>query len=121
MRPGKPLMAGRLGDAMMIGLPGNPVSAMVCGKIFLRPVIRALQGLPKESAPRLRVQLSHPIAQNGGREHYMRAVYKNGMVRVFERQDSALLSVLAASNALIVRAPFAEALDAGADVDVIIL
>ena len=106
---------------MMIGLPGNQVSEMVCGKIFLRPVIRALQGLPKESAPRLRVQLSHPIAQNGGREHYMRAVYKNGMVRVFERQDSALLSVLAASNALIVRAPFAEALDAGADVDVIIL
>jgi molybdopterin molybdotransferase len=51
----------------------------------------------------------------------MRAVHENGVVNVFERQDSALLSVLAASNALIVRAPFAEALDAGADVDVIIL
>jgi molybdopterin molybdotransferase len=119
MRPGKPLMAGRLGDAMMIGLPGNPVSAMVCGKIFLTPIIRALQGLPKESAPKLCAKLSHPIAQNGGREHYMRAVYENGLVRVFERQDSALLSVLAASNALIVRAPQATALEAGAEVDVI--
>ena len=121
MRPGKPLMAGQLGDAMMIGLPGNPVSAMVCGKIFLTPVIRALQGLPKEAAPRLRAKLSHPIAQNGGREHYMRAVYENGLVRVFERQDSALLSVLAASNALIVRAPHATALEIDAEVDVILL
>ena len=121
MRPGKPLMAGRIYDAMMIGLPGNPVSAMVCGKIFLTPVIRALQGLPKEPAPRLQAKLSHPIAQNGGREHYMRAVYENGMVRVFKRQDSALLSVLAASNALIVRAPHAPALEVDTEVDVILL
>ncbi len=121
MRPGKPLMAGRLGDAMMIGLPGNPVSAMVCCKIFLTPVIRALQGLPKEPVPRLRAKLSNPISQNGGREHYMRAAYENGKVRVFERQDSALLSVLAASNALIVRAPYADALPKNAEVDVILL
>ena len=94
---------------------------MVCGKIFLTPVIRALQGLPKEAALRLRAKLSHAIAQNGGREHYMRAVHKNGLVRVFERQDSALLSVLAASNALIVRAPHANALEADAEVDVILL
>jgi molybdopterin molybdotransferase len=121
MRPGKPLMAGRLGRSMMVGLPGNPVSAMVCGKIFLTPVIRALQGLPKEPAPRVRAKLSHPISQNGPREHYMRAVHENGVVNVFERQDSALLSVLAASNALIVRAPHADALDADAEVDVIVL
>lgn len=121
MRPGKPLMAGWLGDAMMIGLPGNPVSAMVCGKIFLTPVVRALQGLPKEPVPRSHAKLSHPIAQNGGREHYMRAVYEHGMVNVFERQDSALLSVLALSNALIIRAPYAAALEAGAGVDVILL
>lgn len=120
MRPGKPLMAGRLGDAMMIGLPGNPVSAMVCGQIFLTPVVRALQGLPKKATPRFSAKLSHSIEQNGGREHYMRAVYDNGMVHVFERQDSALLSVMAASNALIVRAPHAGPLDAGSEVEVIL-
>jgi len=121
MRPGKPLMAGRLGDAITIGLPGNPVSAMVCGKIFLTPVIHALQGLPSIPVPRFRAKLSHPLSQNASREHYMRAVFENGKVSVFERQDSALLSVLAASNALIVRAPNADAIEADEDVDVILL
>ncbi len=62
MRPGKPLMAGRLGGAAMIGLPGNPVSAMVCGKIFLAPALRALLGLGRAAAPRQRAVLACDIA-----------------------------------------------------------
>lgn len=88
MRPGKPLMAGRLGQAMMIGLPGNPVSAMVCGHVFVIPVLRAMQGLGASPAPRLTAPLAHPLEPNGPRAHYMRARLKDGTLEVFERQDS---------------------------------
>ena len=103
MRPGKPLMSGRLRDAMMIGLPGNPVSAMVCGHVFVAPVIRALLGLGAAPMPRLTAPLARDIAANGPREHYMRAVLAHDGLTVFDRQDSSLLSVLGAANALAVR------------------
>ncbi|HAR53136.1 MAG TPA: molybdopterin molybdenumtransferase MoeA, partial [Roseovarius nubinhibens] len=103
MRPGKPLMAGRMGDAAMIGLPGNPVSAMVCGHVFLAPVIRAMLGLPARAAPRYQAQLGADLAANGPREHYMRAILDGDTITAQPRQDSALLSVLAASNALLIR------------------
>lgn len=105
MRPGKPLMAGRIGDAAMIGLPGNPVSAMVCGHVFLLPVLRAMLGLGTAPAPRAKAVLTGSLPTNGPREHYMRARVDGDQVTVFERQDSALLSVLAQANALAVRAP----------------
>lgn len=113
MRPGKPLMAGRLGDAAMIGLPGNPVSAMVCGHIFVVPVIRHMLGLGAGPAPRLRAQLARDVPANGPREHYMRARITEGGIAPDDRQDSALLSVLSASAALLVRAPDAPAAKAG--------
>ncbi len=103
MRPGKPLMAGRMGDATMIGLPGNPVSAMVCGHIFLAPVIRRMLGLGAKPAPQERARLAHDIGSNGPREHYMRAHLGADGVTIFERQDSALLTVLADANCLAVR------------------
>lgn len=103
MRPGKPLMSGRLGDAMMIGLPGNPVSAMVCGHIFVAPVIRAMLGLGQGPVPRKTGPLRHSLPPNGPREHYMRATLHNDGLDVFERQDSSLLSVLGKANALVVR------------------
>ncbi len=103
MRPGKPLMSGRLRDAMMIGLPGNPVSAMVCGHVFVAPVIRALLGLGASPMPRLTAPLAYDIAPNGPREHYMRATLADGELTVFDRQDSSLLSVLGAATALAVR------------------
>jgi molybdopterin molybdotransferase len=109
MRPGKPLMAGRLGDAAMIGLPGNPVSAMVCGHIFVVPVIRHMLGLGAGPAPRLRAPLARDVPANGPREHYMRARITEGGIAPDDRQDSALLSVLSASAALLVRAPDAPA------------
>ena len=119
MRPGKPLMAGRIGDAVMIGLPGNPVSAMVCGHVFLLPVIRAMLGLGQAEAPRRRATLSAPLPANGPRAHYMRAQAEGGAVTVFARQDSALLSVLAEANALVVRPPHDGARETGDTVEVI--
>ena len=116
MRPGKPLMAGRMGDAVMVGLPGNPVSAMVCGRVFLAPMIRAMQGLEAKRTPALTAPLARPLGANGPREHYQRARVENGAITVFDRQDSALLSVLAEANALAISPPHAEALPEGAEI-----
>ncbi len=105
MRPGKPLMAGRMGDAVMIGLPGNPVSSMVCGHVFLVPALRAMLGLGAAAAPRKTAILSAPVKANGPREHYMRARVEGDEIIIFDSQDSALLSVLSQANALAVRPP----------------
>jgi len=106
MRPGKPLMAGRLGPAVMLGLPGNPVSAMVCGEIFLRPAIDAALGLPALARRTSEAPLAHALGPNGPREHYMRAqVGDDGTITVFENQDSSLLGILARATALVKRAP----------------
>lgn len=113
MRPGKPLMSGRLNTAMMIGLPGNPVSAMVCGHVFVAPVIRAMMGLGAANAPRRTAQLAAPVAANGPREHYMRARLDESGLTSSERQDSSLLSVLGAANALLVRPAGDDARKAG--------
>ncbi|MDT8328111.1 MAG: molybdopterin molybdotransferase MoeA [Roseovarius sp.] len=103
MRPGKPLMAGRMGGAAMVGLPGNPVSAMVCGQVFLAPMIRAMLGLGAHRSSRLTARLAAPLPPNGPREHYMRArLTPEGLVAE-TRQDSSLLSVLAEADALLVR------------------
>jgi molybdopterin molybdotransferase len=103
MRPGKPLMAGRLHGAAMLGLPGNPVSSIVCAHLFLVPLLRAMQGLPAERAPRRQAPLAAPLGPNGPREHYMRAVLGPEGLTAARNQDSSLLSVLSAANALIVR------------------
>ncbi len=121
MRPGKPLLAGRFPDgAMLLGLPGNPVSAIVCGIIFLLPVIRSALGLPAEPAPRQLAPLAAPLGSGGPREHYLRAQrLTDGSVRPFDRQDSSLLSVLVEADCLIVQAPNAPAQDAGSRVEIV--
>ncbi|UAB90287.1 molybdopterin molybdotransferase MoeA [Ruegeria sp. SCSIO 43209] len=116
MRPGKPLMAGRLGGAAMVGLPGNPVSAMVCGYLFLIPMVRRMLGIEQALQPFQRARLSAPLGKNGPREHYMRAVLDNGGIRACDDQDSSLLSVLAQANALLVRQPHDPAREAGDEV-----
>jgi molybdopterin molybdotransferase len=113
MRPGKPLMAGRMGDAAMIGLPGNPVSAMVCGHVFVLPMIRKMLGLGESAVIPRAATLAEPIGANGPRTHYMRAVIDDGRVTAFDRQDSSLLTVLAQANALLVRPPHDPARPAG--------
>ncbi|WP_170418656.1 molybdopterin molybdotransferase MoeA [Ruegeria arenilitoris] len=105
MRPGKPLMAGRLGDAAMIGLPGNPVSAMVCGYLFLVPLVKKMLGIQTVDPILHQAILSEALPPNGPREHYMRARLESDGIRAFEEQDSSLLSVLARSNALLMRPP----------------
>tara|TARA_R100000322_G_scaffold28565_8_gene18504 strand:+ start:2299 stop:3471 length:1173 start_codon:yes stop_codon:yes gene_type:complete len=105
MRPGKPLMAGRLGKALMVGLPGNPVSAMVCGTVFILPALRAMLGLPGDPVATQTATLTADLAPNGPRQHYMRAVVAPDGIAAMSTQDSALLSVLATANALIVRPP----------------
>ena len=110
MRPGKPLMSGRMGSSAMVGLPGNPVSAMVCGAVFLVPMIQKILGFPAALHPPLqRAPLAADIPANGPRAHYMRAYYDGNTLRVADRQDSALLTVLADANALAVRTPHAPA------------
>ncbi|GAB5436622.1 molybdopterin molybdotransferase MoeA [Falsiruegeria mediterranea] len=113
MRPGKPLMAGRLAGAAMVGLPGNPVSAMVCGYVFILPMLRKMLGQSEEADALVTATLSHDITQNGPRQHYMRARVEGGKISVFDNQDSSLLSVLSKSNALAVRASDDPARSAG--------
>jgi molybdopterin molybdotransferase len=103
MRPGKPLMAGRMGDSAMVGLPGNPVSAMVCGHVFVVPMIAAMLGLGAAPAPRHTARLAAALPTNGPREHYMRARRTPDGLVAEDRQDSALLGVLAQADALLVR------------------
>ncbi|MFK7745432.1 MAG: gephyrin-like molybdotransferase Glp [Roseobacter sp.] len=114
MRPGKPLMAGRLRGVPMIGLPGNPVSAMVCGTIFVAPVVRAMMGLDPTAAAWQTGVLASALPENGPREHYMRAVLGPDGITAFDRQDSSLLSVLSKSNVLLVRPPHEPAQPIGA-------
>jgi molybdopterin molybdotransferase len=113
MRPGKPLMAGRMGAAAMIGLPGNPVSAMVCGHVFVVPMVEAMLGLGTAPAPRLAARLAAPLPANGPREHYMRARLSEAGIAAEDRQDSSLLSILAHADALLVRPPHDPAREMG--------
>ncbi len=103
MRPGKPLMAGRLHGAPMLGLPGNPVSAIVCGHLFLVPMLRAMLGQGATAPAPQTARLAVPIPANGPRAHYMRARLLDGNITPFDRQDSALLSILTQANALLIR------------------
>lgn len=116
MRPGKPLMAGRLNEGAMVGLPGNPVSAMVCGALFLVPMIKMMLGLSAAAAEPLQATLAQAVGQNGPRQHYMRAQVEAGQLTAFGNQDSSLLTVLAEANALLIRPPHDPALEAGAEV-----
>ncbi|MBL9050240.1 MAG: molybdopterin molybdotransferase MoeA [Tabrizicola sp.] len=107
MRPGKPLMAGRLNGTPMLGLPGNPVSAIVCGHLFLLPMVRAMLGDPKPAPQPLLARLTVDLPANGPRAHYMRSRLSRteGLpgITPFERQDSALLSILGQADALLIR------------------
>ena len=124
MRPGKPLMYGKLGGQRVLGLPGNPVSATLCAQIFLLPLIRALQGAPAAAPPTIGI-LAEPLPANGPRQHYMRArIVRPGsppLVAALPRQDSSLVGVLAEADCLIVQPANGPALAAGAKVTVLAL
>jgi molybdopterin molybdotransferase len=124
MAPGKPLMFGRLGQARVMGLPGSPVSSLVCARLFLVPLIRAMLGRPAESARPLEARLAVALDANGERQHYMRArtrPWADGrlLVTPVRSQDSSLLSPLAEADCLIVRRPYAPAAPAGAAISIL--
>jgi molybdopterin molybdotransferase len=118
MRPGKPMMHGRLGAMRVIGLPGNPVSSYVCGFLFLLPLIRKLSGQTTVHHASETALLGRDTAANDLREDYLRArleVRSDGVLIAtpVNHQDSSLLGNLAAARALVIRPPFAAAAPAG--------
>ncbi len=125
MRPGKPLIFGRLGRTRVLGLPGNPVSSLVCSILFLRPLIEALLGLPP-SDPTVAATLGGPARANDGRQDYLRAeitITDDGrrIATPFGRQDSSMLSTFARAGCLVVRPPHAGEARPGDPCRVIIL
>lgn len=121
MQPGKPLMAGKMDGIPLVGLPGNPVSSMVCGHIFLRPMLNVMLGFSASPLVRETGILTKNIGQNGWREHYMRAAVEGSstgnQITPFDRQDSSLLTILGQSNALLVRPSNGKPLNKGASVE----
>ncbi|MER8920437.1 gephyrin-like molybdotransferase Glp [Mesorhizobium sp. M0802] len=124
MRPGKPLMFGRLGDIRCIGLPGNPVASLVCSQLFLKPLLAQLGGRPHRQDIR-QAQLGAAMPANDLRQDYVRAVVREEagalVATPFGIQDSSMLRMLADANGLIVREPFAPAAEAGAACSVLML
>lgn len=119
LRPGKPMMAGRLGETMVLGLPGNPVSAFVTALLFLKPLVAAMAGA-RDPLPRmLAVPLGEPIGANGERTDYLRAELSDGRAFASTIQDSSMLRTLARAGCLIVRAPHAPAAAAGTIVEIV--
>jgi molybdopterin molybdotransferase len=121
MRPGRPLMAGRSKRFIFVGLPGNPVSSMICSYVFLNPMIHKMLGLSYKKSEGFQAKLEHPLEKNGPRQHYMRALVNDGKVTVQKNQDSASTSILQSSNALVIRPPNHKALSINDLVDVILL
>jgi molybdopterin molybdotransferase len=124
MRPGKPMMHGRLGAMRVIGLPGNPVSSYVCGFLFLVPLIRALSGRSSIHHVRETALLGRDLAANDQREDYLRArleVREDGasIAIPVNQQDSSLLGNLAAAQALLIRPPFAPAALKGTSIEML--
>ena len=119
MRPGKPLMFGALGALPLLGLPGNPVSALVCAILFLRPAIERLSGLPGDPPALHQATLGAAMKPNDQREDYVRARLENGVATPFPLQDSGMLRTLAQAQCLIRRPAFQPALEAGAAVEVV--
>jgi molybdopterin molybdotransferase len=121
LRPGKPMLAGRLRGMTVLGLPGNPVSAFVTATVFLRPLIAHLSGA-RTAVPVLRTAiLGAALPANDRRQDYLRAQTRDGRVYVAQRQDSSLLRTLAEADCLIARAPHAPAAVAGDSVEILAL
>ncbi|WP_192178751.1 molybdopterin molybdotransferase MoeA [Mesorhizobium amorphae] len=124
MRPGKPLMFGRLGEISCIGLPGNPVASLVCSQLFLKPLLARLGGRGFQQDIR-GARLGTAMPANDLRQDYVRAVVGEEagalVATPFGIQDSSMLRMLADANGLIVREPFAPAAAAGAACSVLML
>ncbi|MGH6996191.1 MAG: molybdopterin molybdotransferase MoeA, partial [Stellaceae bacterium] len=126
MRPGKPLMVGKYRTTPMIGLPGNPVSALVCALLFVRPALAKLQGVAEPDAANPKARLAKDLPANDRRQDYLRATLARGADGVleatpFEKQDSSMMSLLARADCLVIRPPNAPAAKKGAPVEIVLL
>ncbi|MGI9403170.1 MAG: molybdopterin molybdotransferase MoeA [Hyphomicrobium sp.] len=126
IRPGKPMLFGRMDSTRVLGLPGNPVSCLVAARVFLVPLLYRLLGRTDSPLVETIAVLAHGLEANGPRQHYMRAKCEPGKtnpprVSVLSSQDSAHLTGLMAADVLIVRAPNAPAMNAGSEVSVLSL
>ncbi len=119
MKPGKPVMIGMLGDAIVLGLPGNPVSAFVTATLFLKPLIAHLLGAANPVPEPVVARLAAPLPPTQGRAEYFRGRWAEGRVVPLSGQDSAGLSALVEAALLIVRPPNAPGLDEGAEVPIL--
>jgi len=119
MKPGKPVMIGTLGEAIVLGLPGNPVSAFVTATLFARPLIAHLLGATHPVPMPMPARLTAPLPATGNRAEYVRARWTNGGVEPLSGQDSAGLAALVQAELLIVREAEAGGLPAGAEVEVL--
>lgn len=125
MRPGKPLMVGRLDAMHVLGLPGNPISSLVCGLLFLEPLLCRLGRLPTRDRMAT-AKLMSGVPANDKRQDYLRArivsnVAGDLVVDSFGKQDSSMMRIFSQSDCLIVRPPYAAAAEAGDRVNVLML
>tara|TARA_R110000782_G_scaffold78293_3_gene155829 strand:+ start:14546 stop:15727 length:1182 start_codon:yes stop_codon:yes gene_type:complete len=119
MRPGKPLISGKMGNALFLGLPGNPVSAFVTATLFLLPLVRRMAGCPDPLPPVHKVALGCAMPTVGGRDDYVRGVLANGAVTPVPTQDSAATYGLSLANCLIRRAAGSPAVEPGSMAEII--
>ena len=121
LRPGKPMMAGRLGKAVVLGLPGNPVSAFVTAILFVKPLIAYLAGAADPFPTPIPAMLGEDLPANGPRIDYLRAAMIDGRVHAAAIQDSSMLLTLARSTCLIIRPPHAPPASAGDSAEILML
>ncbi len=124
MRPGKPLMVGRYRDTPMIGLPGNPVSTLVCGLLFAKPAMARMSGIADVFESPSRARLKVPLEANDRRQDYLRSTLAraaDGTLEAapFAKQDSSMISLLARADCLVIRKPHAPVASAGDWVDIV--
>lgn len=120
LRPGRPMMHGKLGGMQVLGLPGNPVSAFVCAVLFLVPLIRKLAGRSDVARHPESAKLGVDLPENDERADYMRATLSHGadgtaVATPVPVQDSSMMAALAKADCLVIREPFAPAVKAGGD------
>ena len=122
MRPGKPMIFGHRSSQLVLGLPGNPVSSMICARVFAVPLIARMLGHEDARAHSATAPVAQALSANGPRTHYMRArIGGDGRVTPIESQDSSLIAPLARADCLIVRPAGSPALAEGTQVQVLTL
>jgi molybdopterin molybdotransferase len=118
IRPGRPAWLGRVADVLIVGLPGNPTSALVTARLFLAPLLAALRGQPINAALRWRtVKLASDLGPTGWRETFHRAAINDGAAEILANQDSGAQGTLASADLLVRQPPNSPALQAGATVE----